>query len=69
MNGLWWLLKARYKREKVEAYNSELLYLLVKMHYDGVKAPNQFIDDIWNGKRTQKPDKEIIPNLLKKLVK
>lgn len=58
---------ARFKREKVQAYQSELVYLMVKRHYTGVTAPSEFADKVWKPPVKRKPDREIVSDLISKL--
>ena len=61
------LLKARHKREKIENYKTELLYLLTKTRYEGITPPNEFVNELYYGQRQKKDDVKIVDNLIKKL--
>lgn len=61
------VVKARFKRERVEVYRSELLYLLVKRHYRGVTEPAKLVNTTMMDARKHEPDKNIIKGLIDKL--
>ena len=61
------LLIARMKQEKLMIYGQHLLYLDVKRHYKGVTEPKDFCEELFSPKREQKPDNDIIPDLIKRL--
>lgn len=63
------VLRARFKRERVEIYNADLVYLLVKRYYENVDAPGEHADKVMMPKADANPQKDgsIIDNLIKKL--
>lgn len=67
MQSLGVLLQARFKREKIENYKTELIYLLAKTRFDGITPPNEFVNEIYYGQRQKKADVKIVDNLIKKL--
>jgi len=62
------VLAARVRREQIERYQTELIYLLVKRHYDGVISPGEYVNSVWMPERIDKRDsKTIVSDMVKKL--
>lgn len=61
------LLIARSKREREALYQAELLHLLVKTHYKEVKSPIDVAREIWKQPTRDKPVKQIVGDIIRKL--
>lgn len=62
------VLAARVRQEQIEQYQTELIYLLVKRHYDGVITPGEYVKTVWMPERIDKRDsKTIVSDMVKKL--
>ena len=61
------LLKARYKRERLETHKAELVYLLVKRHYKGVTSPSEAVEMLFDPKTKPKSASQIRRDLIAKL--
>ena len=61
------LLKARMKREKIEAYHRQMLYLGVKLKYKQLTSPDEYAKELMEIKRKPKPKEEIISDIIAKL--
>ena len=61
------LLVARLKRERLETYQSELMYLLVKRQYRGVESPAELAERVYKPPTKPKPAKQIIADIKRKL--
>jgi hypothetical protein len=55
------VLSARTKREQVDNYTAELIYLLVSTQYNNVPKPAEYVTNIWKPK---KPDKRTAKNII-----
>ena len=60
-------LLADFRREQMRNYETELVYLLVKRHYSGVKSPREFREIITAPKKAEPTADEIRANVLRKL--
>lgn len=60
-------LAARARRERMDLYRTELLYLDVKRHYKGLDKPVDIMHRIMDDERKSKPAEKVIADILKKL--
>ena len=67
MRTLGSLLVARLKRERMESYQSQLTYLLVKRSFPDVAPPHEYAEKIMKTQPKPKSAKQIIGGVLKKL--
>lgn len=58
---------ARARREKMQMYQQELIYLLVKRFYSGVSSPSEVEKKIYKPRVIRKPDKAIVSGLIERL--
>lgn len=69
IRGISGALQARARRERLDLYKTELLYLDAKRHYKGLEKPTEVAERIMNQQHKDKPVKQVIADILKKLVK
>ena len=60
-------LNARARRDRLALYRDELIYLDVKRHYSGVTNPPDVSKRLIEQERIDKPAKQVIADILKKL--
>lgn len=61
------LLVARLKRERLDTYQAEMTYLLVKRYYKGVDAPSEVAERVYKPPTKPKPAKQIVADIKRKL--
>ena len=60
-------MTARARRERLDLYRDELIYLLVKRHYQGVTTPTEMSEKLMKPSRRPKPAKKVIADVIRKL--
>lgn len=61
------LLIARFHRELMQTYQSDMLYLLAKRSYDGIESPEEFRDRLTKKPKKEPTAREIVAHILNRL--
>lgn len=61
------MLKARARRDRLDLYRTELIYLDIKRHYKGLDKPTEIAARLMDQEHMAKPVKQIIADILRKL--